>query len=88
MGNAANRPALPVQALQAQIERDQAQRVAALWSKPLLSDAEIAEALGLPLSTWQLTKRAKDAPPLFNLGRRVFARTADLRAWLDTRTAD
>ena len=76
---------LAADALRAQIECDQAQRVAALWTKPLLSDVEIAEALGLPLSTWQLTKRAKDAPPLFNLGRRVYARTADLRAWLDTR---
>lgn len=82
-----NKSALATDALRAQIERDQAQRVAALWSKPLLSDPEIAEALGLPLSTWQMLKSTGRTPPLFNLGRRVYARTADLRAWLDTRPA-
>ena len=34
--------------VQAQIERDQAQRIAALWSKPFLTDTEAAEALSLP----------------------------------------
>jgi len=68
---------------EARIARDQAQRIAALWSKPVLSDPEIADALGLPYSTWQAIKATKDKPALFNIGRRVYARTDDLRAWLD-----
>ena len=73
------------EAIKAQIERDQAQRNAALWAKPLLSDVEAAAVLGLPASTWHLLKRAKNFPPTFTIGgkRRVYIRTADLQAWVD-----
>jgi predicted DNA-binding transcriptional regulator AlpA len=60
-----------------------AQRVVALWGKPVLADSEAAAALGLPRSSWALLKRRGEAPPTFTIGRRVFVRTEDLRAWID-----
>lgn len=64
-----------------------AQRVAALWQKPLLSDQEIPEVLGLPYASWQLSKKRGDSPKMFEIGRRKFARTIDVRAWLDAKAA-
>lgn len=69
----------------ARIDRDRAIRVAALWRKPCLSDKEIPEAIGLAYSSWQALKLTGDTPPLFRIGRRVYARTSDVRAWLDTK---
>lgn len=67
----------------ARIDRDRALRVAALWRKPVLSDREIPEAVGMALSSWQALKLGDDIPRLFSIGRRTYARTADVRAWLD-----
>lgn len=73
--------------LAAQTAAADAARVAALWQKPILSDSEAAEAVGLPYSTWQLLKARKEAPAMFSLGRRCCIRTADLCAWIDKRAA-
>ncbi len=81
----ATAPTLTPESL-ARISRDHAQRIAALWQKPILADAEIAEAIGLPYSSWQALKGKKDIPPLFNLGRRVYANTENVRAWLNSKT--
>lgn len=70
------------ESLQSQVD---VQRVVALWGKPILADSEAAAALGLPRSSWALLKRRGEAPPTFSIGRRVFVRTEDLRAWVDKR---
>ncbi|MBI3043230.1 MAG: hypothetical protein HYY78_10450 [Betaproteobacteria bacterium] len=71
----------------AQTAAAHAARVASLWQKPVLSDTEAAEAIGLPYSTWQLLKARKETPRMFALGRRVCIQTDTLRAWLDQRAA-
>jgi hypothetical protein len=67
----------------ARVERDRAQRVAALWACPILSDAEVPEVLHIPASTWQLRKKSADAPPIFSIGKRSYVRTAELLAWCE-----
>lgn len=59
------------------------QRRALLWQHPSIADQDIPDALEIPLSLWQQQKADGDTPPLFTIGRRLFVRTADLRAWLD-----
>jgi hypothetical protein len=60
-----------------------AQRVASLWEKPILSDDDVPLAVGLAPSTWHAIKARGEGPVWFNIGRRRFVLTADLRAWLD-----
>lgn len=67
----------------ASIERDRAQRIAALWTCPILPDAEVPLVLNIPASTWQLRKKSADAPPVFSIGKRSFVRTAELLAWCE-----
>ena len=69
------------------ITRDRAARAASLWEKPVLSDCEIPEAVGLAFSSWQVLKRKKDCPKLFRIGRRVFAKTSDVLTWLESKAA-
>ena len=64
----------------ARVQRDRAQRIAALWACPILSDVEVPEVLHIPVSTWQLRKRSADAPPIFSIGKRSYCRTAELLA--------
>lgn len=66
---------------------EEAARRAALWECPYLADADVPAALNCPPTLWHQHKRIGDTPPLFTLGRRVFVRTADLRAWLDKKAA-
>lgn len=61
----------------------QAQRVVLLWQRPTIPDSEIPEAVGIPPSLWSALKSEGDTPPLFMIGRRLFVKTDDLRAWLD-----
>jgi hypothetical protein len=69
---------------EARIARDQAQRIEALWRRPVLTDVEAAEALSLPHSSWCLLKRSTNpAPPVLFLGRRAYVKTSDLLAWVD-----
>lgn len=60
----------------------QVQRVVSIWQRPTIPDADIPEAVGVPPSLWAALKAEGDTPPLFMLGRRLFVRTSDLRAWL------
>lgn len=70
---------------EARIEQARAARIADLWRQPHMSDSEIPDALKLAPSSWQLLKARGDGPRLFSIGKRTFARTEDLRAWLDSK---
>lgn len=59
----------------------------ALWEKPLISNEEVAAALGIGLSTWQTMKKNGAAPPSLLIAGRIFYRTADLLNWIDTLAA-
>lgn len=65
-----------------------ARRQAALWQKPALPDREIPDAVGIPPSLWAQCKSDGDTPPLFQIGRRLFVRTSDLKKWLDDKARD
>jgi hypothetical protein len=67
----------------ARIARDRAQRVAAIWSCPIIPDSEVPDVLHVPASTWQLRKKSPDAPPIFSIGKRSYVRTAELLAWCE-----
>lgn len=68
-------------------EAREAEKVSRLWQHPTLADPEIPEAAKIPPSLWAECKRVGDTPPLFQIGRRLFCRTADLRKWLDAKAA-
>lgn len=72
-------------ALLARADAEQARRVVLLWQAPVIPDQHIPDAIGIPPSLWSALKYEGDSPPLFTLGRRLFVRTADLRAWLDAK---
>lgn len=55
---------------------------AQLFALPVLGDREIAQALGLPRSTWARLKKDPAVPPMFRLGRRKFMRTDALLAYM------
>lgn len=63
-------------------DAQQAQRIATLWGLPTIADSDIPDALQIPRSLWAQLKSEGDTPPLFEIGRRLFARTDDLRSWL------
>ena len=64
---------------------ERARLLAALWERHVVSDREAAQMVGLPRSTWAALKRSAGFPRQFSLGRRVFFRVDDLRAWLDAK---
>jgi hypothetical protein len=66
-------------------DAEQARRAVLLWQRPFLADAEVPDALQIPATLWASLKAAGDSPALFQLGRRLFVRTSDLRAWLDAK---
>jgi hypothetical protein len=70
----------------ATIERDVAQRNAALLLLPCLSDPDCAAVVKVPISTWY---QFKDTLGLrqFCIGRRKFTLTKDLLAALEARAA-
>lgn len=61
-------------------DAEQTRLVVLLWQRPTIPDA-----IGIPPSLWGALKAEGDTPPLFQLGRRLFVRTEDLRAWLDAK---
>ena len=65
-----------------------AQRIAALWDKPVLTDEEIPLAVGLAASSYHAIKARGEGPPSFNIGRRKFSLTDDVRAWLGSRAKE
>ena len=72
-------------ALLATADAEQARRISELWKQPILADSEIHEAAKIPPTLWATLKAHGDTPPLFQLGRRLFCRTDDLRAWLEAK---
>lgn len=55
-----------------------AQRTAALWTKPILSEDEAPQAIGVPPSTWSMLKSKGLLPKPFKLGRRDYYHTQRL----------
>jgi hypothetical protein len=74
--------------LLATAEAEQARLVSELWQHPQLADPEIPVAAKIPQSLWATCKAEGDTPPLYTIGRRLFCRTEDLRAWLDAKARD
>ncbi len=63
---------------------ERARRMGDLIAAPALPIADIALFLDLPLSTIDKLRADGRGPRLFKLGRRLYCRQTDLRAWLDT----
>ena len=59
------------------------QTVRALWDLPYIKDSDVPLAIHVPPAAWHAQKAIGDSPKLFCIGRRLFVRTSDLRAWLD-----
>jgi DNA-binding transcriptional MerR regulator len=49
----------------------------------LLTIAEVADVLRVPIATLRYWRHLGTGPRSFRLGRRVVYRVADLRAWID-----
>ena len=73
--------------LQASHEAAVAERRRHLWELPVNADADVPVMLDCPESLWGKQKQLGDTPPLFEIGRRLYVRTIDLRAWLDGKAA-
>jgi excisionase family DNA binding protein len=53
----------------------------------LLTVAEVAAYLGVPVSTIHFWRGRKQGPPAFKVGRRLMFRADDVAHWLDERAA-
>jgi excisionase family DNA binding protein len=53
----------------------------------LMTIGEVAEYLGVPVSTIHFWRGRKQGPPAFKVGRRLMFRADDVAAWLDERAA-
>jgi len=82
-----NRREIEAEQLEADLALTKAELAAALWQRPLIADSQVHVALDMALSSWHALKAEGGAPPTIAIGRRVYVRTADLRAWLDARPA-
>lgn len=58
-------------------------RLGDLIAAPALPLADVALFLDLPLSTVDKLRAQGKGPRTFKLGRRIYVRQVDLRAWLD-----
>lgn len=63
---------------------ERARRLGDLIAAPALPVADVALFLDLPLSTVDKLRAQGKGPRCFKLGRRLYVRQIDLRAWLDT----
>lgn len=50
----------------------------------LLTVAELARYLGVPVSTIHFWRGRDQGPPAFKVGRRLMFRSSDVAAWLNT----
>lgn len=66
---------------------ERARRLGDLIAAPALPFADIALFLDLPFSTMEKLHRQGQGPKTFKLGRRLYVRQVDLRAWLDDMAA-
>ena len=62
---------------------DRARRLGDLIAAPALPLIEIALFLDLPVSTLDKLRAQGKGPHTFKIGRRLYVRQVDLRAWLD-----
>lgn len=62
---------------------ERSRRLGDLIAAPALPLADVALFLDLPLSTIDKLRSQGKGPRTFTLGRRLYVRQADLRAWLD-----
>jgi hypothetical protein len=62
---------------------ERSQRLGDLIAAPALPLADIALFLDLPLSTVDKLRAQGKGPHCFKIGRRLYVRQTDLRAWLD-----
>lgn len=53
----------------------------------LLSPAEVAELLGVPLGTVYKWNQQRTGPPVLHVGKHARYRAADVEAWLASRGA-
>lgn len=63
---------------------ERARRMGDLIAAPALPLVDIALFLDVPLSTMDKLRAEGNGPRLFKIGRRLYCRQVDLRAWLDT----
>ena len=63
---------------------ERVQRLGTLLAAHALPLAEVALYLDLPQSTIDKLRARGDGPKTFRIGRRLYVRQSDLRAWLDT----
>jgi excisionase family DNA binding protein len=54
----------------------------------LLGIAELADYLGVPVSTVYLWRSRNQGPPGFRVGRQIRFRTSDVLQWLEERRAE
>jgi hypothetical protein len=59
------------------------QMLPALLSAPALSFDDMAVVLDIPSSTLQKLRSRGEGPKTFVIGRRLYTRQSDFRAWLD-----
>ena len=62
---------------------ERARRMVDLIAAPALPLADVSLFLDLPLSTVDKLRSEGKGPQCFRLGRRLYVRQTDLRAWLD-----
>jgi hypothetical protein len=62
---------------------ERARRLGDLIASPALPLSDAAMFLDLPLSTLDKLRAEGKGPRCFKLGRRLYVRQQDLRAWLD-----
>ncbi len=63
---------------------ERAGRMSALLAAPALPFVEVGLLLDIPIATLNALRARGKGPPCFRLGRRLYVRQTDLRAWLDT----
>jgi predicted DNA-binding transcriptional regulator AlpA len=51
--------------------------------EPLLSMEEVAEILGVPMTTMRYWRKRREGPPSFRVGKFVKYRPADVRAFIE-----
>lgn len=54
----------------------------------LLSPAELADYLSIPLQTLYQWRHRGEGPPGYRIGRHVRYRSSDIQTWLDDQTDD
>jgi hypothetical protein len=62
---------------------ERARRMGDLIASPALPLADVSLFLDCPLSTLDMLRTKGQGPRTFRIGRRLYVRQVDLRAWLD-----